>query len=129
MDYFFFRKKNIFWVILGIIPRMKYFRKSSSVSFLSLRHPNFMRSFRKSYMPFWRKHVYLLAYWQQWNHRTPFHLKARVQYLKGTRICSTKFLNKWLTFFRGPLNHISDKILNTGQNWVIKTVLTKNPCK
>ena len=42
--FFWEKKKHIFWVILGIIPRMKYSPKSSSVSFLSLRHPNFMRS-------------------------------------------------------------------------------------
>ena len=42
------KKKPILVVFLDIIPKMRFFyQKSSSVSFLPLRHPNFMRSFRK----------------------------------------------------------------------------------
>ena len=49
VDYFFLQKpKNpIFGVFLVIIPKMKFFQKSGSVIILLLRHPNFMRSFRK----------------------------------------------------------------------------------
>ena len=60
MDYFFFAKskKPYFWGVLGHYPQNEIFsQKSDSVMFLPSRHPNFMRSFRKSYEPFWRKRV------------------------------------------------------------------------
>ena len=45
MDYFKKKKQTILRVFLGIILKMRFFPKN--LSFLPLRHPNFMRSFRK----------------------------------------------------------------------------------
>ena len=46
--FFFQNSRNLSWGVLGNYPQNKTFsKKSSSVSFLLLRHPNFMRSFRK----------------------------------------------------------------------------------
>ena len=70
----------IFRVLLGIIPKMK----SGSISFSHDRHPNFMRSFRKILYAILEKKFLptdVLTYWQCWNHRTPFRLKAGVQWL------------------------------------------------
>ena len=55
----------------------------------------------KFYEPFWRKHVYLLTYWQWWNHRTPFCPKAGIQ-KELTESRSNKYLN----------NHESNEICN-----------------
>ena len=65
MDYFLAKSKNpYFWGVFGHYPQNEIFsQKSGSVSFLLLKHPNFMRSFRKILWAVWRKHVYLLTYW------------------------------------------------------------------
>ena len=49
MDYFFAKSKNpCFLGVLGYYPQNEIFsKKSGFVSFLPLRHPNFMGSFRK----------------------------------------------------------------------------------
>ena len=50
-------------------------KKSGSVSFLPLRQPNFMRSFRKmswAILDKTRLPTDILTYWQWWNHRIPF---------------------------------------------------------
>ena len=62
-------------------------QKSDSVSFLSLRCRTLWEVSEKAYVPFRRKRIYLLSYWptdilkywQWWNHRTLFYLKAGVQ--------------------------------------------------
>ena len=76
-------KKSYFWVFLGIIPKMNFFfQKSGCVSFLRLKQPNFMRSFREilwAVLEKTRLPTDILIYWQWWNHRTPFLLKAGVQ--------------------------------------------------
>ena len=62
------QKNPIFGGVFGHYSQNEIFPQiSGSVSFLPLRHPDFMRSFRKkspikSHQPFWRKHVYLLTY-------------------------------------------------------------------
>ena len=50
-------------------------------SFSKIPLHQFFNLSEKWYEPFWRKHFYLLTCWQQWNHRIPFNLKARVQHL------------------------------------------------
>ena len=76
-------KKPYFGGVLGHSPKNKIFsKKSHSISFLPLRHPNFMRSFRKILWAVLGKTCLpadILTYWQWWNHMTPFRLKARVQ--------------------------------------------------
>ena len=58
MDYLFFAKskKTFFGVFLGII-----LKTSDSVSFLPLRHPNFMRSFREILWSVLKKNAF--TYW------------------------------------------------------------------
>ena len=86
----FFRKskKCYFWGVFDHYPQNEIFSpKFCSVSFLALRHPSFMRSFRKILEAIWRKSVYLLTYWHfdiltywQWrNHRSPFCLTEKQQ--------------------------------------------------
>ena len=76
-------KISIFMVFLSIISKNEiFFKKFGSVSFLPLRQPNFMRSFRKILCVVLEKTPLptdILTYWQLWNHNTPFHLKAGVQ--------------------------------------------------
>ena len=70
-----------FWVLSL---KRDFFQKSDSVTFLPLRHPNFMRSFRKILRAVMEKTCLttdILTYWPWWNHRTPFHLKSGVQKL------------------------------------------------
>ena len=80
-------RKPHFWGIFGHFPQNKNFsKKSGSVWFLPLKHPNIMKSFKKNPINrFWEKVVTDLlkywptdipTYWPGWNHRTPFHLKA-----------------------------------------------------
>ena len=82
--FFFFQNlKAFFWGYFGVLSR-----KSCSVSFLPLRHLNFMRSskknamscFGKSGLPYWPTD--LLAFWRWCIHRTSFLLRAWVQKFK-----------------------------------------------
>ena len=43
------RKKTIFVVLLGVIPIIKFFQKIQLHQVFSLKAPNTIRSFRKSY--------------------------------------------------------------------------------
>ena len=48
MDYFGKSRKPYFWGVWGHYPQNEIFsKKTGSVSVLPLRHPNFIRSFRK----------------------------------------------------------------------------------
>ena len=90
MDYFFAKSQNpCFLGVLGYYPQNEIFsKKSGSVSFLPLRHPNFMGSFReilRAVLKKTRLPTDILTYWQWWNHRTPFRLKAKVQRLTNKR--------------------------------------------
>ena len=77
------QKKCYFWGVFGHYPQNEIFsQRSGSTSFLPLRHPNFMRSFRKILWTVLEKMCLptdILTYWQWWNHRTPFRLKVGVQ--------------------------------------------------
>ena len=79
---FFFEKskKPYFWGVSGHYCQNEIFsQKSGSISFLPLRHPNAMRSFRKILWAVLEKTCSptdTLTYWQWWNHRTPFCLTA-----------------------------------------------------
>ena len=79
--FFFFCKiqKKTFWGCFWNYPQSEIFsQKSGSVSFLPLRHPNFLRNFRKILWAVLTKTGSptdtLTLMW--WNHRTPFRLKA-----------------------------------------------------
>ena len=78
-------KKPYFWSVFGHYHQNEIFsQKSCSLSFLHLRHANFMRSFRKILQAVLEKTCLLTdipTYWQLWNHRTPSCLKAGVQKL------------------------------------------------
>ena len=76
-------KKIPFLGVFGHYPQNEiFFQKSDYVSFLRLKQPNFMRSFRQILWAVLEKMSLptdVLIYWQWWNHRTPFLLKAGVQ--------------------------------------------------
>ena len=60
-------QKTYFWGVFGQYP------KNLAVNFLPLRHPNFMRSFRKilwAILEKTRLPTDVLTYWHWWNHRT-----------------------------------------------------------
>ena len=67
-------KTPIFRVFWGIVPKIRFFsQKFGSVSFSTLRHPNFMRSFRKALWAVLEKTrlpTDILTYWllTYWNH-------------------------------------------------------------
>ena len=75
-------KKPYLWGVFGNYPQNEICsQKSGYVRFLPLRHPNFMRRFRKILWAVSEKTRLpndILTYWQTewWNHRTPFRLKA-----------------------------------------------------
>ena len=72
-----------FWALSS---KWDFSQKSSSASFLPLRHPNFMRSFRKILPAFLEKKrlrsdIIKMTYLQWWNHRIPFCLNLGLQKL------------------------------------------------
>ena len=71
-------QKPYFGGVLGHFSQNEIFpKKSDSVRFLPLRHPNFIRSFRKTLWAVLEKTCLpndILTYWQWWNHRTAFRL-------------------------------------------------------
>ena len=81
--FFFFFLQNPKNPIFGHYPQNEIFsQKCSSVSFLCLRYPNFMRNFRKILWAVLEKpHLLtdILTYWQWWNHTIPFGLKGGIQ--------------------------------------------------
>ena len=81
--YFLQNQKNlILGVFLGIVPKWDFSQNLALSVFLPLRHRNFMRSFRKILWAVLEKiglPTDILTYWQWWNHRTNFRLKAGVQ--------------------------------------------------
>ena len=75
-------KKSTHQWTKALSPKWVFSQKCSSVNFLPLRHPNFMRSFRKILWAILEKMCLptdILTYWQWWNHRTPFSQKVEVQ--------------------------------------------------
>ena len=91
------KKKNYFCDIFRHYTQNENFsQKSASFSFLPLRHPNFMRSFRKILWTVLEKTPLptdTLIYWQWWNYKTTFRLKAGVQKPKEGEI------GLWITSF------------------------------
>ena len=86
MDYLFAKsKKTYFWGVFGHYPQNEMFsQNSSSVSYLPLRHPIFMRNFRKILWGVLEKTLLCtdnLTYWQWWNHRTPFKESNKFDFL------------------------------------------------
>ena len=83
MDYFFStKKKHIFWVILDIISKMRFFPKNLAPSVFYPK--GILTSWEVSeisYKPFREKRVYLLTYWHAdcSEIKIFFRLKARVQ--------------------------------------------------
>ena len=95
------RKSLFLWSFWALSPKMRFFSKNSAPSvFYPSDNLTLWEVSEKSYESFWRKCLYLLTYWhtdiltywQWWNHRTPFHLKAGVQKvcLYCWRICKNK---------------------------------------
>ena len=96
------KKPPIFRVLLGIIPKLRFFPKNLAVIFLVVRHSNFMRSFRKILWAVLEKTRYLLTYWQWWNLRTPFRLRAGVQKREKNSLRSATLK---VTLFHGYFSH------------------------
>ena len=82
-------RNHIFGVFWGIIPKWDFFPK------IQFRHEKFqknpMNRFWENVFTYWLTDI--LAYWQWWNHRTPFHLKVQVQQIKKK--------TKWNIYYNG----------------------------
>ena len=75
-------KKTYFGGVFGHYLQKKFFPQNQALSvFLPLKHLNFKRSFKKILWAVLKACLptYMLTYWKQWNHRTPFCLKVEVQ--------------------------------------------------
>lgn len=90
LDFLAKTKKNFFG---GILPQNILSEKSGLVSFLPLRHPNFVRNIRQIVWAILEKTwllTDLLSYWKWWFHRTHIRLKVGTQQRGGCHSGATK---------------------------------------
>ena len=67
----------------ALSPKWDFFQKIRLCQFI-FKEPNFMRSFKNILWAIFMKMCFpndILAYWQWWNHRTPFRIKVGTQKL------------------------------------------------
>lgn len=93
LDFLAKTKKNFFGGIFGILPQNILSEKSGFVSFLPLRHPNFVRNIRQIVWAILEKTwllTDLLSYWKWWFHRAHIRLKVGTQQRGGCHSGATK---------------------------------------
>ena len=93
MDYFFCKiQKTLFLGCFWALSlKWDCFQKIWS-QFITLTAPKLHEKFQKNPISCLEKHVYLLTYWQWWNHRTPFCLKTGVEKTIGCVKKPTRFI-------------------------------------